>query len=48
MAEENGKAFRSDAYNHFYEMESPHGLNLELLQSAFQKEHPPGAGAGKR
>ena len=34
---ENGKAFRSDAYNHFYEMESPHGLNLELLQSAFQK-----------
>lgn len=34
---ENGKDFQSNAYNHFYEMESPHRLNLELLQSAFQK-----------
>lgn len=34
---EHPRPFRSDAYNHFYEMESPHGLNLELLQSAFQK-----------
>lgn len=34
---ENPKRFIVSMYNHFYDMESPHGLNLELMQSAFQK-----------
>lgn len=31
------KPFMANGYNHYYEMESRNGLNLELMQSAFQK-----------
>ncbi len=31
------KPFAVNSYNHFYEMESINGFNLELMQSAFQK-----------
>lgn len=33
----NPQPFIQTAYNHYYEMESVTGLNLEVLQSAFQK-----------